>query len=96
MKHLYLVDGTDYVWAESEDKAVSHWVGEVDLEPSTIVQLPDDKPVYVYKNRNGENLWWFKYWEEEGHVLEREETVQSFFSKWCEGLDSYTVYSTEW
>lgn len=94
MRNLHLVNGTDYIWTTSEDRAKEVYVTEVMEEANTVELIPADKHVYIQEpDGGGEGIWWFNLhpgWE----VIE-EHTVAEYFSRYY-GDDDVIVYSTEW
>ncbi len=94
MRHLFLINGTDYVWSLSDELAKNTYFVETGEEAEEVEAIPDDRPVYIQKPKNGgEEIWWFKL--HEGYELIETTTVGDFFKTYC-GEDDMIAYSTEW
>lgn len=85
MRHLFLINGTDYV---------CHCRKNTGVEAEEVEAIPDDKPVYIQEPADGgEAIWWFKL--HEGWKLIETTTVGDFFKVYC-GDDDMIAYSTVW
>ncbi|MBG9944666.1 hypothetical protein ABE237_00685 [Brevibacillus formosus] len=94
MRNMFLINGTDYIWATSGKRAKEVYEQDVLEEVKTVEPLPADKPVYIQEPPSGgEGLWWFKL--HDGWKLIRQTTVSEYFSVYC-GDSDVIAYSTDW
>lgn len=94
MRNLFLVNGTEYIWAPSEERAKEVFNADVLEDAESAELIAADKPIYIQEPPGGgEELWWFKL--HDGWKLTKETTVGEFFSGYCGDYDMI-AYSTEW
>lgn len=94
MRNLFLVNGTEYIWAVTKEKAKEVFAEDYMEEVDSAVLIPADKPVYIQEPANGgESIWWFKL--HDGWKLLKETTVGNYFPGYC-GDSDMIAYSTEW
>ncbi|MDT3414598.1 hypothetical protein QO009_000442 [Brevibacillus aydinogluensis] len=94
MRHLFLINGTDYVWSLSDEHAKNTFLIDTGVEAEEVVSIPDDKLVYIQEPaKGGEAIWWFEL--HEGWKLIETSTVGDFFKEYC-GDKDIIAYSTEW
>lgn len=94
MRNLFLINGTEYIWALSEEKAKEIYATDVLEDVETAELIAADRPIFIQDPLNcGDGLWRFKL--HDGWKLIKETTVGEFFSGYCGDYD-LIVYSTEW
>lgn len=103
MKHLFLVNSTDFIWALSQEQAVAHFVEENKKTPDSCEQIPDDRMVYLYQDFFG-FFFDLVYPPHNFHITEtnstykfiEQKTVREFCDEWCEDAEgAITIWSLE-
>jgi acylphosphatase len=98
---MYLINGSIYIWAKGKEVAIQHFQEECKdgyfeiIENPSVELLPDDKAVYLFTDKYGEDRWWFEIYPEEGDKLKEKTTVQKFFSRFLENCDPIIAYGDE-